>query len=269
MHTVISYSHLVLNPIKLKKKMTSENISHNISCSNLTIPLQKRNKLSLLNNSLHNSSTYISLYSTNKQNMSDCSFSFCTPQQKHNDKQESIGNNVNILNNIKRFDRNLFLKPILFSSSRQEQNKDIYKDIFRDKYKLFDCKKRSQTINNLLNIQYAENFEQLKLIQEKERTKDKNNSYKSLSNCNLNPLTNSNKKLSRIKDSLSFVKCIFDYSYPEVYLAKNKCLSKDRKIRKKKKIKPKIVNLEEQVKKIEYQKYKFLKVALNIKKIKV
>jgi hypothetical protein len=115
--------------------------------------------------------------------MLDCSFSFCTPQQKHNDKKESIGNNVNILNNnIKRFNRNLFLKPILFSSSRQEQNKDIYKDIFRDKYKLFDCKKRSQTINNLLNIQNAENFEQLKLIQEKERTKDKNNSYKSLSN---------------------------------------------------------------------------------------
>ena len=39
-----------------------------------------------------------------------------------------------------------------------------------------------ETINNLLNIQNAENFEQLKLIQEKERTKDKNNSYKSLSN---------------------------------------------------------------------------------------
>jgi hypothetical protein len=68
---------------------------------------------------------------------------------------------------------------------------------------------------------------------------------------------------------LSFVKCIFDYTYPEVYLAKNKCLSKDRKIRKKIKIKPKLVDLEEQVKKIEFQKYNFFKVALNIKKIKV
>jgi hypothetical protein len=46
MHTVIPYSHRVLNPIKLKKKITSENISHNISYSNITIPQQKRNNLS-------------------------------------------------------------------------------------------------------------------------------------------------------------------------------------------------------------------------------
>ena len=266
MHTVIPYSYLVLNPIKLKKKMMSENIS----CINLTIPQQKRNKLSLLNNSLNNSSTCISVYSTNKQNMMDCSFSFCTPHQKLNDKNDIILNNMKINNNNnKGLNRNIFLKPILCSRSRQEQNKDIYKDIFRDKCKVFDYKKRSQTINNLLNIQYAENFEQLKLLQDKKRTKDKNYLYKSLSNCNLNPLTNSNKKLSKIKNSLSFVKCIFDYSYPEVYLTKNKCLSKDKEIRKQIKLKPKIADLEEQVKKIEYQKYKFLKVALNIKKIKV
>ena len=266
MHTVIPYSHLVLNPIKLKKKTTSENISHSISGSNLSIPPQKRNKLFILNNSLNNSSTYVSVYNTNKQNVSDCSISFSTPQKKLNNKKEIIVKNMNI-NSSRRFNRNIFLKPILFSSSRQEQQKDIYKDIFRDKCKVFDDKKRSQTINNLLNIQYAENFEQLKLLQERERSKDKTKLYKSISNCNLNPLTNSNKKLNRIKNSLSFVKCIFDYSYPEVYLAKNKCLSKDRKNIKKIKIKPKID--EDQVKKFEYQKYKFLKVALNIKKIKV
>jgi hypothetical protein len=267
MHTITPYSHLVLNQIQLKKKTIIENGVQNVSSNTLLIQPPRRNNLSLLNNNcLNNSSTYISAYSTNKQDLSDYSFSSYRPNiNKSNEKQKAKFKKIN----TNCFNRSLLLKHSVIDCSRQEKSKDMYKDIFRNRSKLFDNKKRSHTIDNILNIKYAENYEQLNILRLKEKAKGDKFIYKSFSNCNLNPLSNSQKKLHRIKNSLSFVKCIFDYSYPEVYKAKNQCLSKERKSKLKIKVKPMIDELKQEMKQFEKKKYNFLKPAINIKQIKV
>lgn len=98
--------------------------------------------------------------------------------------------------------------------------KDFYKEVFRNKDKIF-LKKQRDIINNKLNIIYAENEEHYQ-----RNLKNINNaSLKSSSIIKHDPIPNIErvkKQLSTIKDKVTFVKCVFDYAYPDYVMLKNK-----------------------------------------------
>ena len=98
--------------------------------------------------------------------------------------------------------------------------KDFYKEVFRNKDKIFITKQKD-IINNKLNIIYAENEEHY----QRNLKKINNSSLKTSSIIKHDLIPNIdriNKKLSTIKDKVTFVKCVFDYAYPEYVMLKNK-----------------------------------------------
>lgn len=111
-------------------------------------------------------------------------------------------------------------KMIQFGSPRKEE--DLYKTIFQNRPKVFTEKK--EIINNKYNIFYAENEQnyQRNLVR---INKEKKSKGKSLVQDTFFVNKRVKQKMYKMKDTISFIKCIVDYAYPNLMTVKNKLSS--------------------------------------------
>ena len=165
------------------------------------------------------SSSSVDRFNTLKQTLSVISFPFlstrtiCSPIETP--KNLMISHSVKCL--TRKASNN---KTIQFGSPRKEE--DLYKTIFHNRQKVFTEKK--EIINNKYNIFYAENEQsyQRNLIK---INKEKKNKGKSPVQDTFFVNKRVKQKMYRMKDSISFIKCIVDYAYPNLMTVKNKLSS--------------------------------------------
>ena len=103
----------------------------------------------------------------------------------------------------------------------EEQINSFYYKIFKNKGIFHNKKKDLFYMNNLLNLNYAENEEQYQLKQ------NKSNDKLNLKGRNLRHSSKVvESKLSECQDKILFMKGIVDYSYPRLVVTKTKAIEK-------------------------------------------
>ena len=145
---------------------------------------------------------------------------------------ENIENNNNTLKNSSNDSNNL---PSLFSNNQsltdldkrliEQRNKyeadmEYYKKVFKVKG-LF--KRKGKTIDNKLNLIYAENEEQYNLKIEKENEK---RLLKGLPPKNLDKTKQLKTQINNAKEKIKYMKAISDWAFPGIVVAKIKLVDK-------------------------------------------
>ena len=182
-------TNLVLNKLDDKK---IENKSNN----------NKMNKNNILQNKINNNLTNPDISNTNIYNKTQGSFQ----------SNKYISNLPLFL----REKANIQGTEILSPFCKEARDEFLFNKIFNAEFNR-KLTKRFHLINNKLNIFYAENENQyinkMKKINNKLRLKGKKKTH------SIGP-TKDEMRLDKIKTTLSFIKKIFDYSYPNMILCK-------------------------------------------------
>ena len=198
-----------------------------------TYSTNKTNKIYTPNN--NNSKNFIlKNYLTNNQNKTKIKM------RNHSLK------NLDIINTIKKIEQYKYS----YNKNKQNENNKIYKSVFNHQNKIF--KNKINLIDNKFNIINNSKF----------FSKNKNN-LKEIREKNLNDIKN---KLKKIKKSVSFFKCVIDYTYPEFSVEKNKILNKSLS-KNLLNSKPYYLVVDEQIENLKKIKLKYLQQSFKIKKI--
>ena len=137
----------------------------------------------------------------------------------------------------------------------ENDNNKLYKTVFNHQNKIF--KKKIHLIDNKLNLMtfhknnHSASIDKYKLMEKKEK--------------NLNNIKN---LLNNIKNSVSFYKCIIDYTYPEFTVEKNKLLNKSL-YKNLLTSKPYYLKIDKQIQNYEKNKLNYLQQSLKIKKLNI
>ena len=167
-------------------------------------------------------------------------------------KRNNSTNNFNLTNSLKNYD---FNKNKNNNLNNIDNDNKIYKNVFNHRNKIF--KTKFHLIDNKLNLinvhKYSHSASKHKynLIENKEK--------------NLNNIKN---LLNTIKNSVSFYKCIIDYTYPEFTVEKNKLLNKSL-YKNLLTSKPYYLKIDKQIHKYEKEKLNYLQQSFKIKKLNI
>ena len=138
-------------------------------------------------------------------------------EEKENNFSKDSNNLPSLFNNQSLTDLD---KRLLEQRKKYEADMEYYKKVFKVKG-LF--KRKGKTIDNKLNLVYAENEEQYNLKIEKQNEK---RLLKGLPPKNLDKNKILNAQINNAKDKIKYMKAISDWAFPGIVVAKIKLVDK-------------------------------------------
>lgn len=138
-------------------------------------------------------------------------------EEKENNFSKDSNNLPSLFNNQSLTDLD---KRLLEQKKKYEADMEYYKKVFKVKG-LF--KRKGKTIDNKLNLVYAENEEQYNLKIEKQNEK---RLLKGLPPKNLDKNKILNAQINNAKDKIKYMKAISDWAFPGIVVAKIKLVDK-------------------------------------------
>ena len=188
--------------------------------------IKTKNMPFLINNTI-NKSNYTNSFSKIRANLLNISEKTINlnPNEKSQSKRDSLVSVISNNKNIKTPEK--ILNSVKKNKKRCSMTTDKFleKDklaicIFQERKKIFKHKEKKDFSPNILNILYSENKEQFNKFYSKHVKKEKLKGL-SLSRITSSPdiiMNKINLRMNKMKNKLSLIKSIIDYSYPEIVI---------------------------------------------------